>query len=240
MSDDQRFERDARAWIELGPVDAPDRVVEAAFVEIERTSQERDLRLPWRLPIVSPRLRLAAVAIVAVVAVGVVSSISRSPLPGVTGASPLPGATDANPTPSLAAAPRASASVALAYTVDRDTICGQGKAARAPLLYPIDRMFGAGASAADRADGLVAFDAFITLSAGVLDQLTALTPPPDLVAGNTTNITQYADVLALLRYESTLLHAGDLTSARAVDLATEQISRNVSWWEIENHLTDCP
>jgi hypothetical protein len=56
MSDEHRFERDARAWLELGPTDAPDRVVEAALLEIDKTSQERVLWIPWRLPTMTPRL----------------------------------------------------------------------------------------------------------------------------------------------------------------------------------------
>jgi Tol biopolymer transport system component len=72
MSDEQRFERDARAWLELGPVDAPDRVVEAALLEIDQTSQERDFRVPWRTPTMNSPLRLAAAALVGVVALGLV------------------------------------------------------------------------------------------------------------------------------------------------------------------------
>ncbi len=72
MSDEHRFERDARAWLELGPTDAPDRVVEAALLEIDRTSQERVLWIPWRLPTMTPRLGLAAIALVAVVGLGLI------------------------------------------------------------------------------------------------------------------------------------------------------------------------
>jgi hypothetical protein len=72
MSDDRTFERNARAWLELGPTDAPDRVVEDALFEIDTTPQERDLRIPWRLPTMNPRLRLAAVAVFGVLAVGLI------------------------------------------------------------------------------------------------------------------------------------------------------------------------
>jgi hypothetical protein len=72
MSDEHRFERDARAWLELGPTDAPDRVIEAALFEIEQTSQERDLRVPWRLPTMTPRLGLVATALVGAVALGLI------------------------------------------------------------------------------------------------------------------------------------------------------------------------
>jgi TolB protein len=72
MSDEHRFERDARAFLELGPTDAPDRVVEAALLEIDRTSQERVLWIPWRLPTMTPRLGLAATALVGAVALGLI------------------------------------------------------------------------------------------------------------------------------------------------------------------------
>jgi hypothetical protein len=72
MSDDEMFERNARAWLELGPTDAPDRVVQGALLEIESTRQERDFRIPWRLPSMNPLIRLmaSAAAIAVVLAVG--------------------------------------------------------------------------------------------------------------------------------------------------------------------------
>jgi hypothetical protein len=56
MTDDLSFERMARDWLELGPVVAPDDTVQAALLEIDITTQERDLRVPWRFP---PMLRFA-------------------------------------------------------------------------------------------------------------------------------------------------------------------------------------
>lgn len=71
MSDDRMFERSARAWLELGPTDAPDRVVQGALLEIESTRQEREFRLPWRLPTMNPLIRpmtgVAAIAVALVV-----------------------------------------------------------------------------------------------------------------------------------------------------------------------------
>jgi hypothetical protein len=101
MSDDQRFERNARAWLELGPTDAPDRVVEAALIEIDQTSQERDLRVPWRLPIMTLAARSAALAALAVVAVGAAVVIFRpASVPG-TAPTPTPSAdVTAGPPPS--------------------------------------------------------------------------------------------------------------------------------------------
>jgi Tol biopolymer transport system component len=101
MSDEHRFERDARAWLELGPTDAPDRVVEAALLEIDQTSQERVLLIPWRLPTMTPRLGLAATALVAVVGLGLIylnlpgraDVGAPSPTPTLTSPTSTPGTT---------------------------------------------------------------------------------------------------------------------------------------------------
>ena len=95
MSDDDRtFERRARAWLELGPVDPPAEAVQAALLTIESVDQERDLRIPWRFPAMNSRLRLAAAAVVGVLAVGLIylnlpgkgefGSQSQSPSPPPT------------------------------------------------------------------------------------------------------------------------------------------------------------
>jgi hypothetical protein len=70
MTDDRTLERAARSWLEEGPTRAPDRPVEAALSRIQTTRQERDLRIPWRFPTMNPIIRIAAVALVAVVALG--------------------------------------------------------------------------------------------------------------------------------------------------------------------------
>jgi hypothetical protein len=89
MSDDRQFERIARAWLELGPTDAPDHVVEDALLTIESTSQERDLRIPWRLPTMNPAARLVVLAAVAILAIGGAMYLSRAPVSSV-GTSPSP------------------------------------------------------------------------------------------------------------------------------------------------------
>jgi hypothetical protein len=92
MSDDRTIERSARAWLELGPTQAPDHAVEAALRTIETTSQERDLRIPWRFPTVNPLTRIAVFVTIAIVAVGAgmylmrpdTSSVGPQPSPSVT------------------------------------------------------------------------------------------------------------------------------------------------------------
>ena len=102
MSDDRRFERLARTWLELGPTDPPDHVVEAALLAIESTPQERDLRIPWRLPVMFSNTRLALAAVIGVLAV----YLLRPAIFGVGTPSPSP-SSSARPTGS--ASPSASA-----------------------------------------------------------------------------------------------------------------------------------
>jgi hypothetical protein len=92
MSDDRSIERSARAWLELGPTQAPDHAVEAALRTIEVTSQERDLRIPWRFPTLNPLTRIAVFVTIAIVAVGAgmylmrpdASTVGGQPSPSVT------------------------------------------------------------------------------------------------------------------------------------------------------------
>ena len=98
MTDDRSFERAARSWLEIGPTDAPERAIEAAFLEIDTTPQERDWHVPWRLPKMNPPAR-ALVGVAAVVALllgGVVL------LPALTG--PI-GGPSGTPTASPSASP---------------------------------------------------------------------------------------------------------------------------------------
>ena len=66
MTDDRSLERAARSWLEAGPTQAPDRVVEAALLRIETTTQERDLRIPRRFPKMTTPARVAAAAVIGV------------------------------------------------------------------------------------------------------------------------------------------------------------------------------
>jgi hypothetical protein len=69
--DDRSLERAARSWLDEGPTRAPDRAVEAALLHIQTTTQERDLRVPWRFNLMSTYARMAA-SIVVAVAIGAI------------------------------------------------------------------------------------------------------------------------------------------------------------------------
>lgn len=69
MTDDRSLERAARTWLEDGPAVAPDRAVESALVRIETTRQERGPLVPWRMPFMTPAMKLAGAAVLVVAAV---------------------------------------------------------------------------------------------------------------------------------------------------------------------------
>jgi hypothetical protein len=101
MTDDRTLERAARSWLEEGPTRAPDHAVDAALSRITTTRQERDLRIPWRLPTMNPIARLAGAGVLAAVAVAVVLLALR---PGTLG----PGTLTGSPTPAISGSPSAA------------------------------------------------------------------------------------------------------------------------------------
>jgi hypothetical protein len=113
MTDERTFDRLARAWLELGPDEAPDRVIAAVLQATEATPQvRRPLRWPiWRsFPM--PRLPIVATVVaILVVVVGGGLFLSRSNGPAqVGGPSPSP---IASPSPTASATPAASAAAAI-------------------------------------------------------------------------------------------------------------------------------
>ena len=86
MNGQRDIERTLDAWFVDGPSVMPDRVFDAVFDQVERTSQRRLARLNLRLTEMNPRNRiLAAAAAVAVVAVVGFAALVRNPtLPGAT------------------------------------------------------------------------------------------------------------------------------------------------------------
>lgn len=118
MIDDRSLERAARSWLETGPTQAPDRAVEAALLRIETTSQERDLRIPRRLPKMTTPARVATAAVIGVLAVsGAFFAFSRPGQPAVGGPGPSQSpATSAPPTTPPTPSPTTSPSKPLDYT----------------------------------------------------------------------------------------------------------------------------
>lgn len=111
MNDDRSLERVARSFIEAGPIQAPDRAIEAALLRIGSTTQERDLRVPWRFPRMTTPARVAAAAVIGVLAVGAaifalrpadssVGGPGSTPIPVSSPAATAPATSSPSPTPS--------------------------------------------------------------------------------------------------------------------------------------------
>lgn len=233
MSDDRRFDREARAWLELGPTDAPDRVIEAALLDIDQTSQERDFGVPWRLPIMSTTNRLAAVVLIAVVGTGAAFVFLR-PSPSSVG-TPTP-----SPSSAGTQAPSPSTLTVASFKFARDAICSRAVADRAPLETRYRKIFADTATATEQADGVSALRQFVAFEGGILGDLAALDVPPDLLEGNLAYLTRTRDILTLITYELKLLDAGDRASARAVDLSTDAIGSQAGAWESSYNFLNCP
>ena len=105
MTDDRSLERAARSWLEEGPTRAPDRPVDTALARIQTTHQERDLRVPWRLPSMNriPRSAVGAAVVVLLVVGFAIFALGRGPNFGVQG-TPNPTVPIVTPTPTPAAA----------------------------------------------------------------------------------------------------------------------------------------
>lgn len=108
MTSERDFDRLARAWLELGPNEAPDRVVAAVLQAAEATPQvRRPIRWPsWRFSHMT-RLPIAAgaAAVLVVLISGAVLFIQRD-RPAASGPGP---SMSAAPSPSPAVSPSASA-----------------------------------------------------------------------------------------------------------------------------------
>jgi len=105
MTDDRSLERAARSWLEAGPTEAPERAVKAALLRIQTTSQERDLRIPWRLPRMLTPSRIAAATVIGALAIGGALLVAGGPRLSVV-VPPSPGPSDTvHPTPSASSRP---------------------------------------------------------------------------------------------------------------------------------------
>jgi len=124
MNDDRTLERAARSWLEAGPTEAPDHAVEAALLRIQTTHQERDVRVPWRIPMSSSGLRLLGAAAVAIVIVAVGGALLFRPGAdrGVAG----------QPSPRPAASASSALSAAASPTLAPSDSPGPG-----PTLIPV-------------------------------------------------------------------------------------------------------
>lgn len=223
-TDDRSLERAARTWVDSGPTRAPDRAVEAALLRVQTIKQDRDLRIPWRLPDMNPVARLASLALVGVVAVGVAlfalrpaanTGDTQTQAPPVS-MSPAPPASDS--APSLAA-----------YRSAYAAIC----ASLAPITDP--------PPSPTPAELAVFLQAVIDRGNDEVAAVEALQAPPALLGDHLAAIQTTKDVLTLLAHEKDLVEAGKLDEANTVDEATGPLNalreQFAAKWGLS---TECP
>jgi hypothetical protein len=104
MTRDRDFERATTDWLDAGSDSTPPHVIDAVLLAVRTTPQERDLRIPWRIP--SMKSPLFAAATVAVILAAVFIAIYGPGLGGTNNA-PAAGSTVApSPTATTRPTPR--------------------------------------------------------------------------------------------------------------------------------------
>jgi hypothetical protein len=110
MNDDRSLERAARSFIEPGPTRAPEAAVLRALDLIKTTRQERDLAIPRRVTIMSVPTRVAAAAVVGLLAIGSAAFLLKPAPSGVGTISAPPSAPPPTSASSSSPGPTASSS----------------------------------------------------------------------------------------------------------------------------------
>lgn len=242
MTDDRSLERAARSFIEPGPTRAPEHAVEAALLLIQRTSQERDLRLPWRVTTMSSKLGVAAAAVFGVLLVGGLAFFAK---PGATvGTAPSAVVASATPGPSVDDPAMAR------YQIARDAICATASEALNPLKLRFALVFDETLTRPQWNDWITALEQFADGYDGLVVRLDALTPQPELLAGHAANVQQIRDLTSMIRSviselrqavpDGSSTSLAHLQAARGIDSATDPISRTGFDWEAANGLGHCP
>jgi hypothetical protein len=235
MNDEQRFDRTARTWLEDGPTRAPDRPVVAALAEVSTTSQERDLRVPWRFTDMPMLLRVAAAAIViAVIGGGALFLLRPSDVPGV-GVQPT-----MEPSPTLSTSPSPSAMTVEAYVAARNEICDLAAREIDPYKERFVGKFDGSLTDAERADWVAALESNLTRYEVMIDDLASLEPPAVLAADDADIIETFRQQAVQVKLVADALRDKRDSDARAADRASEPLGDRILSWELQHVLHPCP
>jgi hypothetical protein len=232
MTDDRSLERAARSWIDAGPTRAPERVIEGALLKVQTTGQERELRIPWRLPAMLTPTRLAAAAVIGALVLGGAIIMSAGSKPNVV-----------TPTPSVEASPSSGPSAQgptlATYKADRDGICGPATQQvvvlneKAALLDPTTRP-------GDTARMVVNLTQVVGVATDATDALALLRPPSFAATDHAADVTRHRDSIAILSRAIAKLQAGEVAAGLAMTDATEPISVLERAFEQKYGLAGCP
>ena len=237
MTDERSLERAARSWIDEGPTRAPERAVEHALQLIKTTPQERDLAILRRFQAMPISTRVAALALIGVVAVAGIYAIWR---PGSSVAVPGPNSVPtASPSAITSAAPSPSAPTFQSYKAARDALCG-------PAIAQVIALNEQGAklhperSAADRASMVDNLSQIVAIGTTLADNLATLDPPSYMAADHQADVTHHRDSVAILQQSIAKFQAGKVAEANAVSDATAPLSTLEEAFEQNYGLAPCP
>jgi hypothetical protein len=228
MTDDRSLERAARSWIEVGPTQAPDRAVEAALLRIETTPQERDLRIPWRLPKMTTPARVAAAAVVGVLAIGgAMFTLGSSGLPTIGGPSP-------SPRPTLA--PKTMQT----FRADHDAICAAARRDIEPLIDQLAGIYDAATTPVERMRKADLLAEIGVRTGEYTDELEALHAPTQLAEEHVAEVAGHRAVRDLIAQTVGLLRSGKIAEAQVSDNTTNSQSRQIRAIEERWGMHSCP
>jgi hypothetical protein len=237
MTDDRSLERAARSWIDEGPTRAPERAVEHALQRIQTTSQERDLWIPQRFQTMSLSARLAAAAVIGVLAVGAIYSLWR---PGGNVAVPGPTATPtASPDAVHSAPPSPSAPTYQSYKAARDALCAPALAQVIALNDQAGKLK-PDKSASDLHAMVANLTQVVAVGTTLTDNLAKLDPPSYMAADHQADVVHHRDSLAILQQSIAKFQAGKVAEANAVSDATTPLSTLEEAFEQNYGLSPCP
>jgi hypothetical protein len=223
MTDDRSLERAARSFIEPGPTRAPEGAVERALDVIQTTRQERDLRILRRFSTMTMTTRVAAAAVVGVIAIGGAAFLLRPTAPDV-GTRPPASASLATPS----TAPSDALAQLQAYRAARRAVCDS--LASVPDPAP---------SAAPPA--ILAFlEATIARQNQEVAGLEAIEAPTALRTEHLADIQTAKDVIALLNHMIELVNAGKMADVATVDEATASLNTLREQFGTKYALPPCP
>lgn len=208
---------------------APDRVLDAARVTIDRTRQRRWVAA-WREPMFINPLRAAVLAGVLVIALVGGAFVGRATAPDGAGVQPTS-------SPAASALPGTSLEQ---YRTARNEICTRYASAVDPLKPQLEGLHDAATSPADRAAKAAVLLQIVTQLEAMVRELDGLEAPADLAADNRAYVTRYQDMNLLIRKLLTRVNEGDLEAAAAIDDAIDVLNGPMLAFETGNGLELCP
>jgi len=236
MNAGRDVERLIAGWlVEEAPGRAPDRILDASGLVIDRTNQRR-IVAEWREPMYFTMRGLLAAAVIGAVLIGGAIFFLKGAPNGNVGATPTPGASEAAPS----ATPDAVADL-IAYRSARDQICEAAWPARNATDERVgEGLYDPSISDAERSVKIDAIEDQINDITAFVNQLDALPVPASLATDEAATMARYRDTIEVIKQIVEHLRAGDLVAAEAADNAIVPLSAGIQDFERQYQLSACP